>query len=218
MRTVPQCHVHNTSDNTSDPEGKGRDRLPECEKELSQNDIVMNCIYCISLNDIARPVFVNNYYAGESLIPIISKKFIKLDECNVPTENSIRNMQPQDHNCKSGEASQDSLRIQRINRKDIGSVPTENLQGQEHNRGFHSEFAEPSQNSLRMQTAMEKNVELLSMESLQGQCQGHKRPFHSKFIEHLQHLLGTLNMGKSRVQAADCVDPQQVPLTGYENF
>ena len=42
----------------------------------------------------------------------------------------------------------------------------------------------------------------------------------SKFVEPLQHLLGTLNVGKSWVQAADanCVDPQQVPLTRCEKF
>ena len=47
-----------------------------------------------------------------------------------------------------------------------------------------------------------------------------QRGFHSKFVEPLQHLPGTVNVGKSRVQAADAnhVDPQQVPLTGYEDF
>ena len=30
--------------------------------------------------------------------------------------------------------------------------------------------------------------------------------------------MGTLNVGKSRLQAMDRVDPQQVPLTGYENY
>ena len=47
---------------------------------------------------------------------------------------------------------------------------------------------------------------------------GQQRGFHSEFIELSWHSLTTLNVGKSRVQAADCVDLQQVPLTGYENF
>ena len=58
-----------------------------------------------------------------------------------------------------------------------------------------------------------KNVGPLPMDNLQGQR--HKRGFHSKFVE---HSLGTLNIGKSRVQAADHVDLQQVPLTGYKDF
>ena len=47
-----------------------------------------------------------------------------------------------------------------------------------------------------------------------------QRGFHSESVEHLQHSPGTVSIGKSRVQAADAnhVDPQQVPLTGYENY
>ena len=44
------------------------------------------------------------------------------------------------------------------------------------------------------------------------------RGIHSKFIEHSQQLLGTLKIGRSRVQATDHIDRQQIPLTGYENF
>ena len=44
------------------------------------------------------------------------------------------------------------------------------------------------------------------------------RGTHSDFIEHSQQLLGTLNIGRSRVQATDRIKNQQIPLTGYENF
>ena len=44
------------------------------------------------------------------------------------------------------------------------------------------------------------------------------RGIHSKFTEHSQQSLGTLNIGRSRVQAADQINSRQIPLTGYENF
>ena len=44
------------------------------------------------------------------------------------------------------------------------------------------------------------------------------RGIHSEFTEHSQQSLGTLNIGRSRVQAADQINTQQIPLTGYENF
>ena len=44
------------------------------------------------------------------------------------------------------------------------------------------------------------------------------RGIHSEFTEHSPQSLGTLNVGKSRVQATDQMNTQQIPLTGYENF
>ena len=44
------------------------------------------------------------------------------------------------------------------------------------------------------------------------------RGIHSEFIEHSQQSLGTLNIGRSRVQATDQINTQQILLTGYENF
>ena len=44
------------------------------------------------------------------------------------------------------------------------------------------------------------------------------RSIHSEFTEHSQQSLGTLNIGKSRVQATDQINTRQIPLTGYENF
>ena len=62
-----------------------RDRLLEQEGDPNHNDYVLNCIHenrPLTLNDVARPVFVNHYYAGEAFIPATSKKLIKLDECD----------------------------------------------------------------------------------------------------------------------------------------
>ena len=73
-----------------------RDKLPEQEGDPNHNDYVLNCIHenrPLTLNDVARPVFVNHYYAGEVFIPATSKKLIKLDKCDVSTENSLRNVQ-----------------------------------------------------------------------------------------------------------------------------
>ena len=44
------------------------------------------------------------------------------------------------------------------------------------------------------------------------------RGIHSEYIEHSQQLLGTLNIGNSRVQATDQMNALHIPLTGYENF
>ena len=44
------------------------------------------------------------------------------------------------------------------------------------------------------------------------------RGIHSEFIEHSQQSLGTLNIGRSRVQATNQINTQQILLTGYKNF
>ena len=44
------------------------------------------------------------------------------------------------------------------------------------------------------------------------------RGIHSQFGEHSQQSLGTLNVGRSRVQATDQIKTQQIPLTGYEKL
>ena len=44
------------------------------------------------------------------------------------------------------------------------------------------------------------------------------RGIHSEFTEHSQQSLGTLNIGRLRVQVTDQINTQQIPLTGYENF
>ena len=112
-----------------------RDRKQEGDPD--QNGYVLNCIHKsrpLALNDVGRPVFVNHYYAGEALIPVTSKKLIKLDECEVSTENSLRNAQPQSMECEFREHSQ-NLRIT------WQSDETEERQVQQHrNAALHSDL------------------------------------------------------------------------------
>ena len=122
---VTSTQVHSNGNVASDPEGNGRDILPEHDS----TDYVMNCIHKsrpLSLNDIGRPIFVNHYYAGESVIPVTSKKLIKLDECDKSTEDPSRNhqmnMQPQGLNWESVEASQDLLRMPLTTTTSIGPI------------------------------------------------------------------------------------------------
>ena len=44
------------------------------------------------------------------------------------------------------------------------------------------------------------------------------RGIHSEFTEQSQQSLGTLNIGRSRVQAMDQINTNKIPLMGYENF
>ena len=102
----PPSQGHNNGNITSDPEGNGRDRLSE--RDSNNTDYVMNCIHKnrpLSINDIGRPVFVNHYYAGEPRIPVTTKKLIRLDECDVSTENPQKNLQLQGPSQESREAS-----------------------------------------------------------------------------------------------------------------
>ena len=85
------------------------------ESDPDQNGYVFNCVHenrPFTVNDVGRPVFVNHYYAGEAFIPITSKKLIKLDECDVSTEISLKNAQPQGMDRESREHSQNSRIIQ----------------------------------------------------------------------------------------------------------
>ena len=88
-----------------------RDKWQKQEGDPNPNDYVLNCIHenrPLTLSDVARPVFVNHYYAGEAFIPATSKKLIKLDECDVLTENSLRKVQQQGTECEYREHSQNS--------------------------------------------------------------------------------------------------------------
>ena len=102
-----------------------RDKLPKQEGDPDQNDYVLNCIHesrPLTLNDVHRPVFVNHYYVGEAFIPVTSKKLIKLDECDVSIENSLRNAQPQGIECEYREHSQNSQITQQQNGIERGQV------------------------------------------------------------------------------------------------
>ena len=88
-----------------------RERARKQEGDPDQNGYVLNCIHesrPLTLNDVGRPVFVKHYYAGEAFIPITSKKLIKLDECDVSTESSPKNAQPQGMEREYREHSQNS--------------------------------------------------------------------------------------------------------------
>ena len=126
----------NTQQTTSVPNlritGNGgtreRDRLPKQEGDPNPNDYVVNCIHentPLTLNDVARPVFVNHYYAGEAFIPATSKKLIKLDECDVSTENSLRNILQQGTEREAREHSQNFADGTAANQNREGTAATE---------------------------------------------------------------------------------------------
>ena len=139
------------------------------------------------MNDVGRPVFVNHYYAGEAFIPVTNKRLIKLDECDVSTEISLRNAQPQDVEREFKEHSQNSRIIQQT-----AEAEREQRHG---NAAVHSDLREDFQNLLKM-ASVSRNTEA-------SQRSNANRGIHSEFIEHSQQSLRALNVGESRVQAAD---------------
>ena len=188
--------------------GSARERDRKQESDPDQNGYVFNCIHesrPFTVSDVGRPVFVNHYYTGEALIPVTNKKLIKLDECDVSTEISLSNAQPQGMECKFKEHSQNSW----ITRQ---QDETEKRQVQRHRTAaVHSDLREDSQNLLRM-TPISRKTEAIQKES------NANRGIHGEFVEHSQQLLGALNVGKSRVQATDQMTTRHIPLTGYEDF
>ena len=125
--------------------GGARERDGKQERDPEENGYMINCIHesrPFTVNDVGRPVFVNHYYGGEAIIPITSKKLIKLDECDVSTEISLKIAQPQGMDRESREHSQNSRIIQHT---------SEAEQVQRHgNAAVHSDLREDSRNSLRM--------------------------------------------------------------------
>ena len=103
---------------TGNGAARERDKLPKQEGSPDQNDYVLNCMHesrPLALNDVGRPVFVNHYYVGEAFIPVTSKKLIKLDECDMSIENSLRNAHPQGIEREYREHSQNSRITQQQN-------------------------------------------------------------------------------------------------------
>ena len=201
----------NAQQTTSVPSLQINGNSSTCEKQESdpdQNGYVFNCIHenrPFTVNDVGRPVFVNHYYTGEALIPVTSKKLIKLDECDVSTEIPLKNAQPEGMEREAREHSQNLRIIQQT-----GEAEREQVQ-RHGNAAVHSNLREDSQNSLRM-TSVSRNTEAIQKTS------NANRGIHSELIEHSQQSLGALNVGKSRVQAADQMSTQHILLTGYENF
>ena len=89
--------------------GGAHERDRKQESDPDESGYIINCIHenrPFTVTNEGRPVFVNHYYAGEAFIPVTNKKLIKLDECDVSTESSLRNTQLQGMECKSREHSQ----------------------------------------------------------------------------------------------------------------
>ena len=105
--------------------------------------------YQLALNETARPVFVNHYYAGEALVPGMNKKYIRLDDCDVLSECVAGIQQMQAVNRKSAEHSRESLTIRRPSTKAKNVVTTTPERQIPQNVELHSEFPEQSQNSLK---------------------------------------------------------------------
>ena len=85
------------------------------------------------------------------------------------------------------------------------------MQQNEHNRDLRSNLQKDSRNSLRMAPVLRKTETIQKERNV-------NRGIHSEFTEHSQQSLGTVNIGRSRVQATDQINTHQIPLTGYENF
>ena len=100
-RTVPQNRSSDNGNHMSGPEENGGDRLPTHNENSFPEGYVRNCIQegrQLSLNDVARPVFMNHYYAGEPIVPLMNKRYIRFDECDVSSESAVGIQQPQSMN------------------------------------------------------------------------------------------------------------------------
>ena len=151
--SVPNLHINEG--------GSACERDRKQESDPDQNGYVFNCIHesrPFTVNDVGRPVFVNHYYVGEAFIPVTNKKLIKLDECDVSTENSLRNAQPQGMEREFREHSQKSWITRQLDEAERGQV-------QQHvNAALHSDLREDSQDSLRM-TPVSRKTEAIQKES-----------------------------------------------------
>ena len=173
--TVPVNAQQTTSVHSLQINGNSGTREKD-ESDPDQNGYVFNCIHenrPFTVNDVGRPVFMNHYYAGKAFIPVTNKKLIKLDECDVSPEISLRNAQPQGMERESREHSQNSRIIQQT-----GEAEREQVQ-RHGNAAVHSDLREDSQNSLRM-TLTSRNTEAIQKKS------NANRGIHSEFIEHSQ--------------------------------
>ena len=183
--SVPSLQINNN--------GGAHERDRKQESDPEENGYVINCIHenrPFTVNDVGRPVFVNHYYTAEAFIPVTNKKLIKLDECDVSTEISLKNAQLQGMERGSREHSENLRIIQQT-----GEAEREQVQ-RNRDAAVHSDLRDDSHNSLRM-TSASRNTETLQKTS------NANRGIHSDFIEHSQQSLGALNVGKSRVRAAD---------------
>ena len=99
--------------------------LAKNRKVSDQNGYIINCIHenrPFTVNNVGRPVFVNHYYAGAAFIPVTNKKIIKLDECDVSTEISLKSSQPQGMEREFREHSQNSQILQQMGKAEREQV------------------------------------------------------------------------------------------------
>ena len=109
------------------------------------------------------------------------------------------------------QAQEEELDLQPSRTQQQTEIEKGQVQQNGHNRDLHSDLPEDLRNSLRT-TLVSRKAETIQKE------RNVNRGIHSEFIEHSQQSLGTLNIGRSKVQATDQMNTQQIPLTGYENF
>ena len=163
--------------------------------------------YQLALNETVRPVFVNHYYAGEAVVAGTNRRYIRLDDCDILSESVQGIQQTQAVSHEFIEHSRESLPMRRPPSKTTNEVIAEEERPVPRSEGFHCKFSEQSQNSL-------KGTVRKKMDQAQAVAGG----TNGKHRESSQHSPDTMNVGKSRVQAANRMDPKHVPLTGYEHY
>ena len=131
-------------------------------------------------------------------MPEMKKRYIRLDECDVLSECVVGTQQMRALNREFTEHSQDSLMIQCPLAKTRNTVAATSEYPPSRNVGFRSEFIEQSQNSWK--NMVQEKINLLQSGV---RCGG----VHSEHRELSQHSQDTMNVGRSRVQAASHVDP-----------
>ena len=99
---------------------------------------------------------MNHYYTGEAFIPVTNKKLIKLDECDVSTEISLRNAQPQGMEHEFREHSQNLPITRQPDEAEKGQVQRHVNSARHGNAALYSNLREDSQDSLRMTPASRK--------------------------------------------------------------
>ena len=161
--------------------------------------------YQLALNETVRPVFVNHYYAGEAVVSGTNRRYIRLDDCDVLSESVQGIQQTQAVDREFIEHSRESLPTRCPPSKMTREVVTEEERLTPQNVGFHREFPEQSQNLLKGVVRRKTSQTQASEE-------------HGEYRESSQHSPETMNVGKSRVQAANRMDPKHIPLTGYEHY
>ena len=105
--------------------GGARERDRKQESDPDQNGYVFNCIHKsrpFTVNDVGRPVFCEPLLREGSIHTSNTKKLIKLDECDVSTEISLRNAQPQGMEREFREHSQNSQITQQPDETEKGQV------------------------------------------------------------------------------------------------